>query len=447
MSELVLRILHHDGTEEVRDLVRGDLTIGREADNEIRPVDPALSRHHAVIHGEATPPTIEDLKTRNGTMVNGELVNSIVTLGPGDVVELGSTTIEVAGRGDSGDTRRSQPTVELAELPPDDGIVARSPKMLELLDRADRFARSDLPILITGETGTGKELFAARIHRVSQRAKGPFVILNCPALAEGLVESELFGVEEGVATGVRARPGRLLEADGGTLFLDEVGDLGLDVQAKLLRFLQEGTVEAVGGRVPITLDVRVVAATNQDLEKTIDAGGFRRDLFFRIVGARLDIPPLRERAEDILPLVDHLLGRRNLGRFRLDDDAIAVLKRHAFPGNVRELATALGRAAVMAKSGVIRLADLALGTGMASADAVGTPSDLLESLIAGDADFWRDVHTPFMERELSRSTVRALVECGLERTGGSIKDFAALIGEKSAYRKLLDFLRNNRLLP
>lgn len=444
-----LRILHHDGSEEVKDLVDGDLTIGRGPDNWLCPIDPALSRQHAVIRSSAGRLIIEDLGTRNGTRVNGEKIDEAAPLRAGDVVELGATRLIVLAAQLAPDSRRLQPTVEIAGGGHPETMIAVSAVMRELTQKADKLARSGLPVLITGETGTGKELLAYRIHLKSNRRDGPLVILNCPALAPGVVESELFGVESGVATDVRARTGRLEEAAGGTLFLDEVADLDRGAQAKLLRFLQDGTIERVGGRRTEKVDVRLVAATNQDLDQARSEGRLRDDLYFRIAAARLDVPPLRERRDDIRPLIDHLLARRNLGHVRLDDRAIQALEDYEFPGNVRELDAIVSRAAVLAEEGAVHVEDLALGAAApeAAGSSLWNAEEVLASITNGECTFWDAVYRPFMDRELTRSRVRSLIAKGLERADGSVKDLAALLGESDNYRRLLDFLRNNRLLP
>ena len=449
MSDLELKIHHHDGTEEVRSLGAGDFSIGRGADNWLCPVDPAMSRRHAVIRSVANRLFIADLGTRNGTHINGKRIAAEIELRASDVIEVGATRIHVTTPADSVEARRFNATLEITDETPSEEIIATSSVMTDLLSRTDRIARSDLPVLVSGETGTGKELFASRIHRMSTRRDGPFVILNCPVLASGLAESELFGVEEGVATDVHARTGRLEEADGGTLFLDEIADLGLDIQAKLLRFLQDGTIEKVGGRATRSIDVRLVAATNQDLEHLIENGGFRRDLFFRIAGVHIELPPLRERREDIPVLVEYLLQRRNLGRLRFEAEALSALQSHDFPGNVRELDAVISRTAALSDTDTITVADLAIEpVGERAANPAGwSPTGVLDAIILGRGDFWNDVHRPFIDRELSRSAVRQFVTIALDRSGGSIKELASLLNEDASYRKLVDFLRNNRLLP
>jgi NtrC-family two-component system response regulator AlgB len=213
-------------------------------------------------------------------------------------------------------------------------------------------------VLITGESGTGKNVLANAIHGWSARRAGPFVTIPCTALAEQLLESELFGHVRGAFTGaMRDKRGRLEAAAGGTVFLDEVGDLAPELQAKLLRFLEERRFERVGGSSTLTIDTRIVAATNRRLEDEVAAGRFRQDLFFRLNVVALELPPLRARAADILPLALHLLAtlaaRHRRTPPRLDDDAAAVLARHAWPGNVRELVNVLERALVLSPADVI----------------------------------------------------------------------------------------------
>lgn len=225
------------------------------------------------------------------------------------------------------------------------------PATLAVLATADRVAAADVPVLIFGESGTGKELVARRIHRKSKRANKPIVSLNCGALQETLLLSELFGHEKGAFTGAtNPRRGLVEEANGGTLFLDEIGEMGPEAQSKLLRFLQEGEFFRVGGRQPIRVDVRVVAATNRDLEERIRAGAFRQDLLYRINTVVLRVPALRERGQDVAMLLEKFLGREVQGRKRplmLAPSALEYLARYRWPGNVRELENLAQRLAVL----------------------------------------------------------------------------------------------------
>jgi DNA-binding NtrC family response regulator len=246
----------------------------------------------------------------------------------------------------------------------DDEIAGESRRLREIVDTADRVAGKDVPVLITGESGTGKELLARRIHRRSARAKKPFVAINCAAMPETLAESELFGHERGAFTGAeRQRAGRFEEAHGGTLFLDEVGDLAAPVQAKLLRALEEHVIRRLGGSRDLPVDIRVVAATNRDLND----GRFRSDLYFRLAVVKLDIPPLRERIDDIPIIAGHLLAtlarKHGVAVPDLTADAAAALRQHRWPGNVRELRNVLERALVLRGAEPIRSADLDVETG------------------------------------------------------------------------------------
>ena len=247
-----------------------------------------------------------------------------------------------------------------------EGIIGESGRMQEVLSLVRRVAGSDATILIQGESGTGKELIARAIHYASPRAGAPLVSVNCAALPETLLESELFGHEKGAFTGaVAARKGRFELADGGSLFLDEIGDLPLHLQVKLLRVLQEREFERVGSSRPVSVDVRLLAATHRDLEALVRAGRFRDDLYYRINVVSIALPPLRERREDIPLLLDHFVekfARRNGKRISgLTRDAREALLRYDYPGNVRELENLVERAVVLTRDEVIGLEDLPLG--------------------------------------------------------------------------------------
>ncbi len=235
----------------------------------------------------------------------------------------------------------------LDDQPSKSAIVGVSQAIEQLLSQIQRAAQSLLPVLIRGESGTGKELVARQLHDRSPRASGPFVAVNTAAIAESLVESELFGHSRGAFTGAdRAREGVFRQADGGTLFLDEIGDMPASVQTRLLRVLQEGLVQPVGSEEVIRVDVRVVSATHQDLEEAITEKTFRQDLYFRLRGIELYIPPLRQRREDILPLAVSFLGTEHA----LTPTATSALVAHQWPGNVRELKQRIESAVAMAES-------------------------------------------------------------------------------------------------
>jgi two-component system response regulator AtoC len=259
------------------------------------------------------------------------------------------------------DRRRLQKQVKaLRDSQPSglEGLIGQSESLKRVVDMAHRAAPTDLTVLIQGESGTGKEVLARAIHRLSARKDGPFVPVNCAAIPEGLLESELFGHERGAFTGaVRARPGRFELAKEGTLFLDEIGDMPMSMQAKILRVLQEREFERVGGTRTITADVRVIAATHRDLEAAVAQGTFRQDLFYRLQGVGMVLPPLRERVDDLPLLATHLLERaaQRLSRQPavLSPEALRCLWIYAWPGNVRELQHVLEGAMVLS-DGVIR---------------------------------------------------------------------------------------------
>jgi DNA-binding NtrC family response regulator len=244
-----------------------------------------------------------------------------------------------------------------------DSFISHSAKMDEVLSVAARAADSKATILITGESGTGKEVLAKSIHYVSPRKEKPFIAVNIPALPETLLESELFGHEKGAFTGAdKAKKGRFELADGGTIFLDEIGDIPLNLQVKLLRVLQEHQIERLGSTENINIDVRIIAATHQNLEEKIKDGSFREDLYYRLNIVSLHIPPLRERREDILPLTENFTekyskenGKKSLG---LSKEAVDLLIKYNFPGNVRELENIIERAVVLGRSEVITANDL-----------------------------------------------------------------------------------------
>jgi transcriptional regulator with PAS, ATPase and Fis domain len=238
-------------------------------------------------------------------------------------------------------------------------LLGSSPVMRELRARIERVARTDFAVLIEGESGAGKELVARQIHASSHRAEGPFVPVNCAAIVETLFEADLFGIEERAATGVRGRPGKFEAADGGTLFLDEIADLSPTAQAKLLRALQDATIERVGGQAPHRVDVRIIAATNRSLSGLSNAGQFRSDLFYRLNGVEIQVPSLRDRPDDIPDLVDALLTRyRSFGPIDLAPDALDALREYKWPGNVRELERVIQRAVTLCETDHIGLADL-----------------------------------------------------------------------------------------
>ncbi len=292
-------------------------------------------------------------------------------------------------------------------------LVAASEPMLQLLRTVDRVARSEATVLILGESGTGKELIARRLHARSARADGPFVAVNCAALPSELLESELFGHERGAYTGAaRARAGRFRHAERGTIFLDEVGELPPALQAKLLRVLQERCVDVLGADQPVPVDVRVLAATQQDLQKRIAAGSFREDLFYRLNVLELRVPPLRERVEEVETLARHFVARLAEGRvLALPEPLLGELRRYRWPGNVRELENVCERLVVLCEGDTLRREDLPLAL-LAGAEASPAFEDAL----------------PLPAEGLSLVDLeRRVIERALQLKGGNISQTAAYL--------------------
>ena len=273
-----------------------------------------------------------------------------------------------------------------------EGPIAVEPASAQLLELSARVARSDSTVLISGESGTGKEVLARYIHQQSHRATQPFIAINCAAIPDNMLEATLFGHEKGSFTGaIAAQPGKFEQADGGTILLDEISEMPLGLQAKLLRVLQEREVERVGGRKPITLDIRVVATTNRDLAAEVAAGRFREDLFYRLSVFPLAWRPLRERTADILPLAERLLNKHvnkmKHAAAKLSPEAQACLTAYPWPGNVRELDNAIQRALILQQGGVIQPQDFCLaGPVMFAALPVSVPTPAVIREVEIDAD-------------------------------------------------------------
>jgi DNA-binding NtrC family response regulator len=298
--------------------------------------DPQVSRKHAEIAAVPEGIRIRDLGSTNGTWWQGTKVGEVV-VPAGATVQFGATPVRISA-------------ADAPSLPPSErdrfgAMAGRSLGMRELFAVLEMAAPSDATVLVEGESGTGKELAARAIHDASGRSKGPFVVVDCSAIAESLFESHLFGHVRGAFTGAeRDRKGAFVEASGGTLFLDELGELPLPAQSKLLRVLEAQTVQPVGADRPVAVDTRVVAATHRDLSRMVAAKEFRFDLFYRLAVVHVALPPLRERLEDLPHLIATFYQRRGLPPGPIDGENLERMRRHAWPGNVRELRNVLERA-------------------------------------------------------------------------------------------------------
>ncbi|MBW2736384.1 MAG: sigma 54-interacting transcriptional regulator [Deltaproteobacteria bacterium] len=321
----------------------GRRTIGRQVDQPIYIDDPSLSRAHAELELKDLQAWVRDLGSHNGTFVNGKSVKGRLEIGFGDIVRCGKSLLTIV---DDIDAYLGWP--QMASV----GALVGGPAMARLVHRVEIVAPLRADVLIAGETGTGKELVAELVHQASGRG-GPLVAVNCAAVPEPLFESELFGVRRGAFTGATDdRPGLLRQAHRGTVFLDEVGDLPTAVQPKLLRALEQRVVRAVGADREAKLDIRVVSATHRDLRKLVDQGTFREDLFHRLHGTCIEVPALRNRREDVVPLMHHALTRIEEGRGAQPQPTAPFVEQlllQRWSGNVRELFQVVGEAVVEAR--------------------------------------------------------------------------------------------------
>lgn len=347
--------------------------------------------------------------------------------------------------------------------PSEPRFVVRSEAMRSLEADIEVAARSDAKVLITGETGVGKEVVARLIHSRSPRASANMVTLNCAGLPDSLLESELFGHVKGSFTGAyRDKPGLLEMAPNGTVFLDEVGEMTPRMQAVLLRFLETGEIQRIGAdRVHTRVNVRLITATNRKLEAEIASGAFREDLYFRLNVVRLCIPPLRERVEDIAPLLTYYLGWYSQAHHtppaELAPDALDVLLAYAWPGNVRELKNVVERMVLKASNGIVRLADLpsdviAKAPAAPAEDAVrqadaprtSRAEELAALMLKHRQSFWAAVYPAFMSRDLTRQDLRAIVQIGLEQTKGNYRLLVESFNMPTEdYKRFLSFLRKH----
>jgi transcriptional regulator with AAA-type ATPase domain len=353
----VSRLLPHDGL----------ILLGRSKECDVVVEHPSISRKHVEIAIRDGNVHVRDLGSANGTRVGGRpnVAGEEVPLAPGTLVEIGIAVVVLQHHSDeiARDVDPAPPSIG-ASLPgvavPPDGPMRQVFRIVE------HVAKSRLSVLLLGETGVGKEVLAEVIHRASPRAGGPFVRVNCAALAENLVESELFGHEKGAFTGaLQTKRGLVEAAHGGTLFIDEVGELAAATQVKLLRVVESREVQRVGALAPRPVDVRFVAATHRELEADVRAGKFREDLYYRLNGVSIAIPPLRARVAEVEPLARLFAARASQEAGRpavpISGAAMDALRRHSWPGNVRELRNVVERAVVFASGGEIRPEHLGLG--------------------------------------------------------------------------------------
>ncbi|HEU4879927.1 MAG TPA: sigma-54 dependent transcriptional regulator, partial [Gemmatimonadaceae bacterium] len=327
-------------------------------------------------------------------------------------------------------------------------IVASAP-MAALIEAADRAALSDGKVLITGESGVGKDVIARRIHSRSRRTNHPFVPVNCAGLTESLLESELFGHVKGSFTGAyRDKLGKLQTAHRGTIFLDEVGEMSLRMQAILLRFLENGEIQAVGSDLrQATVDVRVIAATNRNLPELIAAGQFREDFFYRLRVIHLEVPPLRLRRDEIPILVNHFIARTHR-RASFTAEAMEALCRYRWPGNVRELQNVVEQAMWLSRGDLVDLASLpevikvpAQPIRPTRERRVQIADELYAALVSGGYSFWDHIYPLFLSRDITRHDMRELVRKGLSTTRGNYRQLLKLFGMANQdYKRFLNFL-------
>lgn len=398
-------------------------TIGSGKQNDLSIEDSTISKRHCEITVEEGGYRINDLGSTNGTYVQGVRITSAY-LNPGSEFQIGKTHIVFC------------PLMEEREIPLSSceafgGMLGRSTAMRRIFHLAETYAPTDASIMITGETGTGKEIMAEEIHRHSRRAKRPFIVIDCAAMAKDLIESELFGHVKGAFTGANAdREGAFEHADGGTVFLDEIGDLALELQPKLLRVLEKREIRRVGDNQVRKIDVRIICATNRRLDEEVNAGRFREDLYYRLSVVRLELPPLRRRRDDI-PLIakrfiTDLKGPLAMKQVLHFDETMEILKRHDWPGNVRELRNLIEVAFLAAKPPVDLSAFLGLGRFM--------PAALREE---EEDTFHADRPFKDAKNELIDDFERKYVKDLLERNGNNISQSARAAGIERAYLQRL----------
>jgi len=367
------------------ELAQGPVVIGSDAEQaDVHVDDLHVSARHCELSTIPAGVKLRDLESRNGTKVQGIAVDSAL-LEPGMVITIGTTQIkfeEDAGEDSEEDEATEGDALGLEGPSRFGDALGHSAAMRRVFAVLQRLAPTDLTITILGETGTGKDVLARAIHAASPRRSAPFVVFDCGAAAPTLIESQLFGHERGAFTGaVDQRRGAFEQADGGTLFLDEIGELSLDLQPKLLRVLEQRRVGRLGSQTERPVDVRIVCATNRELAREVATGQFRQDLFFRVNVAVVSLPPLRERPEDLVPLIQHFAGQTE--GLEVSPEALGILTSYDWPGNVRELRNVISSAAAVSDGKLLRPRDFILFSGQTRAptlDGLPLAGRTLESI-------------------------------------------------------------------
>ncbi|MFO0738827.1 MAG: sigma 54-interacting transcriptional regulator [Labilithrix sp.] len=417
------------------------ITVGRTAAADVWLDDPAVSAFHVELVSLPHGVLVKDAGSRNGTYVAGGIRITEAVVPPGTMIMVGQTTLRV-DRMEQGPGPRTV-TPELASF---GRLRASSAMMRSLFAVLARVAPTELSILIEGQTGTGKELVADAIHRASPRANGPFSILDCTSVPRALAESVLFGHERGAFTGAEeARPGLFEAGEGGTVFIDEIGELPLDLQPKLLRVLEKREVVRIGGNRTIPVNVRVIAATWRDLRKMVNTGTFREDLYFRIAQARVGIPPLSDRSDDIPALVYHFLQQlppKAPGARMITREALDELRTRSWPGNVRELRSTVERAAMLAQGASITPADLGFER-LIAGERNRQPAPATAAISAGDAPQEALPDFKAAKRTLVDEFERGYLASLLERSGDNLTRASAISGIERHH--LRDLLRKHGL--
>jgi transcriptional regulator with GAF, ATPase, and Fis domain len=421
----------------------GKLTVGRSRGCDLTIDHGSVSREHVAFHA-ARPVEVEDLGSTNGTTVGGVRIppNTRIAVERGQVVVVGAAILVVHGALEpaapavSNVPRRPPPAAARPDEPP---IIIADDSMRELHRIVDLVAKGDLSVVLLGETGTGKDVLADALHRRSPRSGAAYVRLNCAALPDNLLESELFGYERGAFTGaVQAKPGLLEIADGGSLFLDEIAELPLTVQAKLLRVLENREITRVGGIRSRRVDVRIICATNRDLASQVRSGAFRQDLFYRLNGITLTIPPLRSRRGEIAPLAREFITEtcRHAGRptLPMSDEAFAFLESQSWPGNVRELRNSIERAVTLCIDDRIEVRHLApteaaFGQQSLVDDRATTPLLAMPPSLPSlpEMDGANDVGLQEDARRAARALERRRIAEAMDRCGGNQTRAAQLL--------------------